>query len=156
MSHGYTEAQKAKSLILIRIAINWHWADILYALFYLKLIVSQGVCNIIPILNNHEDIESQKYWITFQVHPACKKDLKTILGCVLTLQSCPALWNPMDCSPRGSSIHRILQAKILEWVAMPSFRGSYWPRDWTCVSCVSCTASELFSHWAIREVLWSF
>ena len=58
MSHGYTEAQKAKSLILIRIAINWHWADILYALFYLKLIVSQGVCNIIPILNNHEDIES--------------------------------------------------------------------------------------------------
>ena len=146
MSHGYTEAQKAKSLILIRIAINWHWADILYALFYLKLIVSQGVCNIIPILNNHEDIESQKYWITFQVHPACKKDLKTILGCVLTLQPCPALWNPMDCSPWGSSIHRILQAKILEWVAMPFSRKSSWSRNQTHVSCMSCIGRQVLYH----------
>ena len=38
-------------------------------------------------------------------------------------------YNPMDCSPPGSSTHGILQAKILKWVAMPSFRGSFWPRD---------------------------
>ena len=38
-------------------------------------------------------------------------------------QSCPALCDPMDCSPSGSSVHRILQAKILEWVAMPFSRG---------------------------------
>ena len=40
----------------------------------------------------------------------------------------------MDCSPPGSSLHGILQARILEWVAMPSYRESSWLRDWTCVS----------------------
>ena len=40
----------------------------------------------------------------------------------------------MDCSPPDSSVHRILQAIVLEWVAMPSSRGSSRPRDWTCVS----------------------
>ena len=40
--------------------------------------------------------------------------------CVLVTQSCPTLWDPMDCSPPGSSVHGILQARILEWVAFPS------------------------------------
>ena len=39
-------------------------------------------------------------------------------------------WDPVNCSPPGSSVHGILQARILEWVAMPSSRGSSWPRDW--------------------------
>ena len=42
-----------------------------------------------------------------------------------SLQSCPTLCNPMDCSPLGSSVHGILQTTILECVAMPSSRGSY-------------------------------
>ena len=41
-----------------------------------------------------------------------------------SLQSCPTLWDPMDSSPPGSSVQGILQARILEWVAMPSSRGS--------------------------------
>ena len=45
-----------------------------------------------------------------------------------SLQLCPTLCNPMDCSPPGSSVHGILQARILEWAAMPSSRSS-WPRD---------------------------
>ena len=61
------------------------------------------------------------------------------LVCVCA-QSCPILCNPMDCSPPGSSVHRIFQARILEWVAISFFRGSSWPRDWTLVSCVSCIA----------------
>ena len=44
-------------------------------------------------------------------------------------QSCPTLCDPVDCSPPGSSIHRILQARILEWVAVPSSKGSSQPRD---------------------------
>ena len=44
-------------------------------------------------------------------------------------QSCPALCDPVDCSPPGSSVHGILQARILEWVALPSSRGSSQPRD---------------------------
>ena len=46
-------------------------------------------------------------------------------------QSCPTLCNPMDCSPPGSSVHRILQARILEKVAITSSRGSSWLRDRT-------------------------
>ena len=42
--------------------------------------------------------------------------------CATSLQSCPILCNPMDCSPPGSSVHGILQARILEWVAMPFSR----------------------------------
>ena len=42
----------------------------------------------------------------------------------------------MDCSPLGSSVHGILQARILEWVAMLSFRGSFQLRDETHVSCI--------------------
>ena len=48
-----------------------------------------------------------------------------ILNNVLVTQSCPTLCNPMDCSPPGSSIHGILQARILEWVAYPFSRGSF-------------------------------
>ena len=44
-------------------------------------------------------------------------------------QSCLTLCNPMDCSPLGSSVHGILLERILEWVAMPSSRGSSQPRD---------------------------
>ena len=55
---------------------------------------------------------------------------------VRLLQSCPTLCDPMDCSPPGSSVHEILQARILEWVAMPSSTGSSWPKDWTHVSCI--------------------
>ena len=51
----------------------------------------------------------------------------------------------MDCSPPGSSVHRILQARILEWVIMLYSRGSSWPRDWTHVSCVSCIAGGFFA-----------
>ena len=49
-------------------------------------------------------------------------------------QSRPTLCDPMDCSPPGSSIHRILQAAILEWVAISFSRGSSQPRDQTQVS----------------------
>ena len=56
-----------------------------------------------------------------------------------------SLCNLMDCGPPGSSVHGILQARILEWVAVPSSRGSSWPRDWTHVSCGSCIAGGFFT-----------
>ena len=51
----------------------------------------------------------------------------------------------MDRSPPGSSVHGVLQARILEWVAMPSSRESSQPRDRTRVSYVSCTAGRFFT-----------
>ena len=55
---------------------------------------------------------------------------------VKVTQSCSTLRDPTDCSPPGSSIHGILQARILEWVALPYSRGSSPPRDRTLVSCI--------------------
>ena len=53
--------------------------------------------------------------------------------------------DPMDWSPSGSSIYGILQARKLERAAMPSSRGSFQPKDRTCVSCVSCLADGFFT-----------
>ena len=61
------------------------------------------------------------------------------------LQSSLTLFDPMDCSPPGSSVHGILQARILEWVAMPSSRGSSQPRNQNFVSCDSCIAGGFFT-----------
>ena len=68
--------------------------------------------------------------------------------CARSLQSCPALCNPMDCSPPGSSVHDILQASILEWVAISLSRGSSWPRDGTHVSWI---AGRFFTIGALRK-----
>jgi len=55
---------------------------------------------------------------------------------VKSLQSGPALSDPMDCSPPGSSVHGILKERILEWVAMPSSSGSSLSRDQIHASCI--------------------
>ena len=60
------------------------------------------------------------------------------------LQSHPTLCDPMDCSLPGSSVHGILQARKLEWVTTTSSRGSFQPRDRTCVFCGSCIAGGFF------------
>ena len=52
----------------------------------------------------------------------------------------------MGCSPPGSSVRGILQARILEWVAIPFSRGSSWPRSLTHVSCVSCIGRRMLSY----------
>ena len=63
---------------------------------------------ILAIINNNNFSESENVKVT---------------------QSCPTLCNPLDCSPPGSSVHGILQARILEWVAIPSSKTSSWPKD---------------------------
>ena len=62
-----------------------------------------------------------------------------------SLQSCLTFCNPMDCSLPGSSIHGILQARILGCFAMPSSRGSSQPRDWTRISYASCFVGGFFT-----------
>ena len=67
---------------------------------------------------------------------------------MLVTQSCLTLWDCRDWGPPGSSVLGILQARILEWVAIFFSRGSSWPRDWTRVSCI---AGRLFTIWTTRE-----
>ena len=64
---------------------------------------------------------------------------------VLVTWSCPTLCNLMNSSPPGSSVHGILQARTLEWAAIPFSSGSSWLRDWTRVSCI---AGRFFTIWA--------
>ena len=58
-------------------------------------------------------------------------------------QSRPSLCDPMDCSSPGSSVHEILQARRVEWIAMPFSTGSSRPRDGTRISCVSCIGRQI-------------
>ena len=67
------------------------------------------------------------------------------------LQPCLTLCDPMDCKPPVSSVHGIISARILEWVAISSSRGSFWLRDQTHVSCSSCIGKGTLYHWATWE-----
>jgi len=85
--------------------------------------------------------------VTFSLWCVVYKNIKSLCCmCVLVAQLCAT--NPIDYSLPGFSLHGILQAKILEWVAMPFPRGSSWPRDRTWVSCI---AGRFFTVRATRE-----
>ena len=88
--------------------------------------------------------------------PLCSREPETQPASSLcvrakSLQSCPTLCNPIDCSLPGSSVHGILQARILEWVAMPSSRGSSQPRDRTHISYISCIGRQILYQCATWE-----
>ena len=88
----------------------------------------------------------QKFLLFIPFPHAYKHQADTVLSC-----SVMSLCNPLDCSPPGSSVHGIIQTRILEWVATSSSRGSSWPRNWTHVFRVSCLSGEFFTRWAIWE-----
>ena len=73
-------------------------------------------------------------------HPVCMH--------AKSLQSCPTLWDPMNCSLPGASVHGIVMARMLGWVTMPFSRGSSQPRVWIWVS---CTAGRFFTVWITRK-----
>ena len=76
--------------------------------------------------------------------------LYSVMCSVLVTQSCLTLCDPMDCSPPGSSVHGIFQARTLEWAVTSSSKGYSWPRDWTHIS---CTGRWILHHWVILT-LW--
>ena len=95
-----------------------------------------------------------------------------ICTCAKSLQLCPTFCNPMDFATlwtvacQATQSMDILQARILEWVAMTSSSGSSWPRDWTCVSYGSCSEGGFFTTelpgktpipiWALPITLFSY
>ena len=87
--------------------------------------------------------------------PAFYLTLTSFAVCSVT-QWCLTLCNPLDCSPPGSSVHGISQARILEWVAISSSKGSSRPSDRPHVSYVSWVAGRFFICWVIGEVLYDF
>ena len=86
-------------------------------------------------------------WYFTNSYPSLGKKVKVK---VLVTQSYPALWEPKGCSLPGNSVHGILQARILEWVAMPFSGLSSQLRGWTQVSFI---ASGFFTIWATSEAI---
>ena len=85
-------------------------------------------------------------WLS-SIHCACLSPCTYAyipMCCAQSLQLCLTLYNPMDCSWPGPSDHGIFQGIIMEWVAMPSSRGSSEPTGWTWVSCLSSTVGRFF------------
>ena len=79
--------------------------------------------------------------------PCC--DIPFFCSLLCVFQSLRCVWlfvTPMDYSLPGSSVHGIFQARIQEWVAISYSRGSFWPGDWTCVSCLSCICRRILYH----------
>ena len=66
----------------------------------------------------------------------CRNSERYRMMRVCAVHSCLTLCDPMDCSPPGSSVHGIFQARILEWVSISFSRGSSQARDWTHISCL--------------------
>ena len=115
--------------------------------------------------NNYSTEQTEVSWVSLMLckinatksyekvnNKRTKISLQTLYSFVLVLclvtQWCPTLCDPVDCSPPSSSVHGILQARILEGVAISFSRGSSQPRDWTQVSCI---AGRFFTIWATRE-----
>ena len=93
--------------------------------------------SMILIHRKHTHMHAQTHIHTHQTHCCCS-----------VTQSCLTLWNPMDCSPPGSSVHGISQARTLEWVTIFFSRGSLQPRDGTPFSCIG---RWVLYDWATRE-----
>ena len=104
------------------------------------------------------------YWHAASLPPGKPRGLLLLMLCgaemsfpcwrwkvkVLVTQLCLILCDTVDCSPPGSSVHGLLQARILEWVGIPFSRGSSWLRDGIQVSCI---AGRVFTLWVTREAL---
>ena len=103
---------------------------------------TDSLCSILPSL----------CWEISLKHKSDQNVCVCVCVCVCTrAQLCLTLCEPMDYSPLGSSVHGILQGRLLEWVAIPSSRGSSQPRDQTRVSCVSWTVRWILYHWTTWE-----
>ena len=94
---------------------------------------------------------SVRWWPNLPKNPRPRVVFLHVCVCA---QSCPTLWDPMVCSPPGSSVHGILQARILEWVAISSSRAIQSPRIQSMdQTCISCTGQRILYHWATWEDL---
>ena len=113
-----------------------------------KNVICQTFCynNICISIQQTKCTSTLEEWaatIVFTLLPFCKLIGVKMLSCLCmrakSVQSCPTLCSPMDCSPPGSSIHGIFQVRILEWVAMPSSKRSCDPgiKPMSQVSCIS-------------------
>ena len=108
--------------------------------FFIDISTEYYMCLLNTVFALHRN---KSEWFLFLIW----KNLKSCeTNCCLVPKLCPTLCDHLDCSPPGSSVHGILQARILEWVVSSFSRGSSWPRDRTCVSCIGRQILYRLSH----------
>ena len=102
------------------------------------------------------------WWWTHTCCKVAQNYIHTRYCCCLVAETCLTLCNPVDCSPPSSSVHGISQARILEWVAISSSRGSSPPSDHICISCnwilyhwASGETQNTHTHWHTNEYKWN-
>ena len=98
-----------------------------------------------PVIESASQVSCIRRWILLVPPAAAAK----------SLQSCPTLCDPIDGSLPGSPILGILQARTLEWVAISSSRGYFWPRDQTLISCIGKWILYHYATWEAWEPLLS-
>ena len=129
---------------------SWHKAPKIFPISWVisMLGVSYSWCRMVT-RRSKSWLEAWKFQSLFP-HPNCwfNHQWPMIPLKVLVVQSCRTVCDRMDYSVEGSSVHGILQARILKWVVVPFSRGSSQPRDRTWVSCI---AGRFFTIWATRE-----
>ena len=110
-----------------------------------------GAWTILAVADCH-NITSSHVFLHFKLFwPIHKVDRRVMYVCAQLLQLCLTLCDPVDCSLRDSSAHGILQARILERVAIPFSRGSSQPRDWTHVLLWLLHCRQILHCWATGE-----
>ena len=136
---------------------TWERYCTIFCLFVLFLIGGKLLCNVwwFLLYNNTNQPWLYIYHLLLNLtplpHPALFSLNSFMLSrqgymCAKLLQLCLTLWDPLDCSPPGSFVHGILQARILEWVAISYARGSSRPSDWTHISFISCISRQILYH----------
>ena len=116
--------------------INCIWSDRLFT-----------IMNILILLTFKKGLFHLHFPMFSEVFYVGDKDFSSLSNIMLVTQSCPTFCNTTDCSPPGSSIHGVFQARVLEWVTMSVSRGSSQRRDQTWVSYI---ASRFFTIWATQ------
>ena len=99
----------------------------------------------IPLLGKHPDKTIIQKDTCTPLFIAALFTIAKTCACVLRPQLCPTLCNPIDCSPPGSTVHGIFQARILEWIAISYSRGSSRPKDRTLIPCISCIGRQILN-----------
>ena len=117
--------------IYMYICINIHLDLICFLNSPMTFFIGLCLDTMFPDTSFNEVQEKKWPWGSFCFFPSNKDVVPLVLHCMLlcarSLQLCPTLCDPMDYSPPGSSVHGIFQARILEWVAISSSRGSSQP-----------------------------
>ena len=99
----------------------------------------------IPLLGKHPDKTIIQKDTCTPLFIAALFTIAKTCACVLRPQLCPTLCNTIDCSPPGSTVHGIFQARILEWIAISYSRGSSRPKDRTLIPCISCIGRQILT-----------